>query len=586
MWGVAGILVVAAACRWVVHLQLLDYVLYGVPLIDAQEYLEWAARLAVGGGDVPGVFYKAPLYPYLLSLWMRATSTSVASAYGLNAVLGVVNVALLYLWTRRMASTGLAVAAACLAAVYGPFLYFEAQALPATLGVTLALGSLLATQVVPQRSSRSALYAWIAGGCLGVLILTRPSFALWAFVAWIWLWRRAPRRRQALWAVAATLLVILPVTLRNRIEGGAWVVVSANAGINFFLGNNDDAVHTSTLRPGLEWEDLVRNVPDAARSNQAQWDRYFAGRAATWLRDNPLGFLAGLGRKTLQFWNAREIHRNLDPSGFREHSSLLRAAPRSGWLLPFVLLGAVVAWRRGSAARLCVAFAASGMAATVVVFVAERYRMDVAPAFLPLAVLGVVEARAQIAGRGSLSPLVAAPLFLFPVAVTLFDLGAIGNLRQARAAVQEGVAFYATGDYPRAAAALQHAIQLFPDDADAQCQLGMAYQHLEKLDAALQAYEVAHRLVPGNPKPLANAAWILRARGELDEARKRYERAAELDPRDTLTQFQLGEVYEASQEWASAARCYEQVLALNPDHSVGMEARAALLRVRARLRHP
>ena len=63
----AVILCVAALVRVVQYQELADYVLLQVPLVDAQENIEWAARLAQGGGEPADVYYKPPLYPHLLS---------------------------------------------------------------------------------------------------------------------------------------------------------------------------------------------------------------------------------------------------------------------------------------------------------------------------------------------------------------------------------------------------------------------------------------------------------------------------------------------------------------------------------------
>jgi tetratricopeptide (TPR) repeat protein len=574
----------AALLRCGVHAQVHDYELYRVPLVDAQENVEWAMRLASGGADMPDVYYKPPLYPHVLGVWMRIAGMSVGSAYWLNVVLGLANVWLVHAWMRRVAGPRWAAGAALLAACYGPFVYFEMQALPATLGVTLGLASLLLLDSTARRPNGPGRAALAAGASLGLLVVARPSFALWAAVAIVWLLAQRGRWGVAFAVAATAALVVLPVTIRNKLAGDAWVLVSANGGINFYLGNNADATRTSALRPGLEWENLVRDVPPQVRRSQASWDRHFAGLAWDWVRQEPAAFLRNLGRKTLQYVDVREIHRNIDPSGFRRQSPLLRVLPRTGWLLALALLGACVAWQRGGAARLTLIFAVAGAAATILVFVAERYRLDVAPAVLCLALLGAGELAAHLRRRPAT---LRRPAFLTmcaaAVAVTSFDLGGIAALQQPRAVMQEGVALYVERKYVEAAGRLSEAVEAFPQDADAQFQLGTAYQHLGRLDAALAAYETAHRLVPGHPTPLVNAAWILRGRGDLAGARIRYERAVELDPTDVTARFQLADVLEAQGERRAAEVQLLEALQRTQDAAVRQELLVALDRVRQSL---
>jgi tetratricopeptide (TPR) repeat protein len=369
------------------------------------------------------------------------------------------------------------------------------------------------------------------------------------------------------------MLTILPVTLRNQVQGGEWVLVSANGGINFYLGNNADAERTSLMRPGLEWEDLVRNIPPEERHGQARWDRYFARQAWGWMRDEPLGFVLGLGRKTLRYFASHEIDRNLDVRGFRAQSRILRAAPRYACLAPWILLGAVVAWRRGRVARLAVLFGASTFVATILVFVTERYRVDATPATLPLAMLGlgaVVEhARRR---ETSVSTWLVVLLVVAGALLAYANLAQIRGVRPAHAAVLEGVALYKQGRYGQAVTQLQRGLAQHPNDANGHYQLATALQKQNRWQQALREYETAAALVPGNPKPYMGAGWILRQLGRLDEALERYERALRVDPENALVAFETATLLEKLGRHEDARSKYEHVLARTQDATLRAEA--------------
>ena len=576
----AALVLLAIGVRVATHLELRDYVLYRVPLVDAEDYVEWAVRAARGEAEVADVYYKAPLYPWVLSIAMRVGGASVDTAYVLNAVLGVASVLLLGLWTRRLCGPPWGWVAAVLAAVYGPILYFEAQALPPALVIPLSTGALLALTSGHGLPGRRG--AMLAGVVLGLLVLVRPSFAVWIPVAALWLaWRTRPRAwRRALVVVLTATAVVAPVTLRNVVRGGAWVPVSANGGINFYLGNNADAARTSALRPGLEWEELVRRVPEAERRGRARWDRWFARQAWSWVRQQPLQFVAGLTSKTLQYANVHEIDRNLDVRGFRARSRVLRGAPRYAWLAPWLLLGIVAAWRRGHAGRLVVLLAAASMAATVLFFVSERYKLDAIAVTLPLAVGGFAAALASVRRRAGALPrtwslaLVAAGFLLaFP------NWLGIHHLQTARAAALEGVATYAEGRNVEAVALLRRALDEEPRDADAHYQLATALRRLNRFEAALESFEAAARLVPGNPKPHAGAGLVLRQLGRPQQALQRYRDALRQDPRNVLLHFEIAELLEELGDPRGAETQYRAVLEIGADPQMVSEVERRLQRL-------
>ena len=66
-WVAVGVL--AVVVRLLFQSQISDYVLFRVPLIDAEEYVGWAVNLATGRGEPDDVYYKAPFYSWVLAAW-------------------------------------------------------------------------------------------------------------------------------------------------------------------------------------------------------------------------------------------------------------------------------------------------------------------------------------------------------------------------------------------------------------------------------------------------------------------------------------------------------------------------------------
>ncbi len=579
----------AVVVRVALDAELADYVLVRVPLIDAAENLEWAARLAGGGTEPRDVYYKPPLYPHVLAWAMRLLGPRVDTAIFLNQLLGVLNVVGLALWMRRFAGERVALGTAAVAAIYGPFLYYEVQALPTTLGLSLAIASLLLlTQPARNGAVAGEAAAWrnwpwrevLAGILLGSLALVRPTYLLWVIVAWIWLAADRRRVRSALVVALATILTLLPVVWRNRVRGGEWVLVSANGGINFFLGNNANWQQTWLLGPGLAWEDLVRDIPPSERRGQARWDRHFARQAQAWVQRQPMAFVEALGRKALHYTGHEDLDRNLDVRGFRAQSSILRLSPRYAWLAPWLFLGLVLAWRRGSAGRLAVLFWFCGLVSTVLVFFSERYRVDAAPAAIGFAVLGLGEVGAMIRRRSTLRPWQVATLVIGASVLAFGDWGDVGAARGPHAASLEGMAYYKEGNLERAIESLQRAVTADPADADAHYQLATALQKQHRPQDAMTAYQAAAALVPGNPKPPMAIGWLLAQTGRREEALLHYQRAAQVDSTNSIVHLETARLLEAMGRRDPAQRHFALALRHAPDIGLRQEAQRGLDRVR------
>jgi tetratricopeptide (TPR) repeat protein len=110
----------------------------GAPVMDSWEYDRWAREIAGGDwlGHGRGVFFQAPLYPYLLAILYKAFGPRLDAAYLAQIGLAVAGCYALYRAGRAMAGERAGRAAAALAAVYGPFLFYDAQLLKESLAVT------------------------------------------------------------------------------------------------------------------------------------------------------------------------------------------------------------------------------------------------------------------------------------------------------------------------------------------------------------------------------------------------------------------------------------------------------------------
>ena len=125
---------------------------------------------------------------------------------------------------------------------------------------------------------------WFAAGLLGGLtaIVNAPALVLLPVLA-------IAARRRAVWLLLGAAIAVAPVTFRNWAEGRELVLVSSNTGINLYLGNNPRYDATVGMRPGRDWQALVRAPLLHGVSGAGPASRFFVERVTPYAGRDPAG---------------------------------------------------------------------------------------------------------------------------------------------------------------------------------------------------------------------------------------------------------------------------------------------------------
>lgn len=400
----------ALGVRLVYVSQIRSSPLFEVPVVDAGTYVSAARQLASGAWLGPSEpFWQPPLYAYFLAaVFALAGGEQLLVPRLVQALLGTGICLLTYGVGRAVFTPRVALAAALGAALYGPLIYFGGELLPVISAVfvdLLVLWLLLRRPGCPGpgRALACGLLLGLAALCVGNVLLFVPLLGAWA-------WfrcresghTRSAAARPALLAALGSVLVLAPVTVRNRVVGGDTVLLSHNTGINFFIGNNADYDRTVAVRPGRDWLELVdRPKREAGLERPSERSLWFLARAGDYILEHPLDWSLLTVRKIYQFLAGQERPRNLDPYLAREDSSVLHVllwewgvAFPFGLLAPAALIGLFLhvraAWHRPESRAVAICTAMYSLS-VVAFFVTARYRLPVVPLLLLYAAFGVVE---------------------------------------------------------------------------------------------------------------------------------------------------------------------------------------------------
>lgn len=143
--------------------------------------------------------------------------------------------------------------------------------------------------------------------------------------------------------------------------------------------------------------------------------------------------------------------------------------------------------------------------------------------------------------------------------------------RQGRDHLIEGTHLLNLGDAAAAAARLEEAVRLLPDNPDAAINLGGAYILQRRHTRAVQVLEAASQRHPGHVMLWINlaAAYLgtLEISGPQQQARAigAFERALELDVAAPNVHYNLGLIYHDQGDLHQAARYFQLALETNPD---------------------
>lgn len=129
------------------------------------------------------------------------------------------------------------------------------------------------------------------------------------------------------------------------------------------------------------------------------------------------------------------------------------------------------------------------------------------------------------------------------------------------------LAYMERGDYGRAVAEYQKAIELDPLDSWARSNLGTAYLKTGRAAEAITEYRRAATLKPEFFEPRFNLAGVYFKLGRLDEAVVRYKEAFRLEPWNSEVLFQIAKTYFKRGDFDLACNAFRQTLSLNPGHA-------------------
>ncbi len=618
VWA-AGLFTLALALRLIHLVTIRDSPFFSLLYIDPKFFDEWGQRIAAGQWFSDRPFFLDPLYPYFLGAVYTIFGHHYEPVAAIQGFLGAWVPPLLFLASRRWFDTSTAKLAGIMAAIYLPSIYFGGLMMKPGLSLVLVT---IAMWLLSRALAGAGGWTWMASGvvlglaCLtrGNLILVLPFLAVWFLLrangtsqspARGPLERARDRRRWTevgAFLGGAALVLALPAA-HNYAVGGEWILSTANAGANFYIGNNPTN-HSGEYKPlpfvhpnpKHEQRDFAREAErrSGRKLSDKETSRFWFSESWSWIRSEPWAWVRLMGRKTRSFWGAYEVPDSLDYYLYRTTAPVLRLPiPGFGLLAPLGLLGAVLSWRRRGWPRMLIVFLVTYPGTVILFFVFSRFRMVVIPALFVFAACGALELfrrwRNAVRRQDGYGPAVTATvLFLgFSVFVNLpvramaytwsfriatasglptrLETSAIGHLNL-------GVAYAALAKESEnpdellvlAETQLRESLRLNPPFAKVHVELGKVLARQQRNREAIDVYREGATIEPNDPL-IHHALGRLHQRlSELDAAEAAFRKALSIVPQHTPSATRLGDVLLEQGRPAEAAEAFRHALRYAP----------------------
>jgi len=428
--------------------------------------------LAILQGLRPTTYYKAPFYSYFLAGIYAMAGADPFNARLVQVFLTSLTPVLTFLIGRRLFGTSVGVVAGVVASFFWTFLYFSVELLDT--GLACLFHMLFAWLVLTLDDKRRSKWV-LCGLVLGLGAITRPNILMFApilaVMSFIVTWRKGrgtgqpvpdighrtspgrgrpaheepgpevspppsgpdskpePRTPLRAWRSAVVNVVVFtlgccvpiaPVTLRNRLVGGEWVLLGAYGGMNLYVANNpysdskngplltDDSkfVEPTTWDPNEVWARCCLNYYTAYRIAETKLGRApkpgefadIVGRMGwDFIRENPGWFARHAARRLIWLFNTMEFPSNRNLYDFRWNSRVLLATSvvQFGIICPFGLLGLWLSLSRPTFRTPGMAYYVGMLASLVfpaaMFHINVRFRVPIVHLLMPFAAFGLLD---------------------------------------------------------------------------------------------------------------------------------------------------------------------------------------------------
>jgi tetratricopeptide (TPR) repeat protein len=562
----------ALVIRLLYLMQFSSSPLFSTPIgPDVEEYDLWARQIIAGDYLWNYVHIHSPLYPFLLAFEYKIFSFNHFLVRYFQLIIGIASILPLVFSLRLIQGrwTLHNLIFAILWITYPPLIYYQAEYISETILIPLLCLSIYLTYYAEEKK-KSVLFigAGIAGG---LAILAHPMSGLFVLAETIYLlirWFRKKSFRLPFIYFAAASVVVAPVTFYNYAILGRMAPVQANSGLNFYLGNNENADGTCYLRPGPEWNKVHALAEKTASAAFVSKDHYFLSESWNFIKNHPFKWANLLLQKAIYTWNYRELTSGADPEPLKYYTAFQSLFKWSFAVASILAIsGFMLNWRNRSFLyeyRHFLLLILSFWLVQIIFVTSGRYRLGMLPGIMVLAAFTIdYLIRNFRTGIYAIAPYVGIAATIVILPVPQIDM----NREKAEAYTLLGEAYMKRGNLADAEFCLLKASKSMDNWSRSYNLLGTLSEKKKHMDTAEKYYLKALKCDNNDAYGLMNLGVIYSSRNEYDKALASFRKALTVD--DKLPDLHYNYALFLSKHRGNeilAERHYWECLKLDPSH--------------------
>lgn len=584
--------------RLIYLLQIESISSFYYPIMDEQYHI-YLANIIINSNLPAEPFYRAPLYPHLLAFLMKASSGSLFTVRFIQIILGSFLPLLIYQLGLTIFTQRIAFASMVVAVFYPTFLYYDTTLLITPIMVLLT--TLFTIQLYKcQFSPNRILNFIVAGLLLGICGLARPNILIAGPVLIIWallILKPSIGLNKSIIRYAligfASLLIILPITLRNYQVSGDPVFIAWQGGYNFYLGNNNQATGWSATAPGIDqsWEGgYLQSISIAEQAKQKRLKKsevsdFWYDLALNEIKQSPSNFIALQFRKLRLFINGYEIPNNQDIYISRWFAPIIKPIMFNkfiyfpfGLLAPLAIIGFIISLRKWRKHLILYVILFSYIISFQLFFVCARYRQPLIPLMILFAVYAIVKTCEFFKQHNYKALGFSVIIFLVIFIESNHDILKLSPQRiEAENHLMLGNAFMEQQTPNKAIKEFEKAIKADSSYALSYNNLGMLLAQRGSTYEAIDLFKKAIGVDPLTVETFFNLATAYLETGKIEKAINLLEEATRIHPYNDYVYLKLGMTYFEAGLVNKAIISVEKSLQLNPSSQTARQVYQQIL---------
>ncbi len=531
--SVLFLFIFALALRMIYVIQSTENPLFGVPVVDAYVYAQWAKKMVDGIWLWDQVDNYLPIYPAFLAGQQIIFGASPFANKILQSIMGAFTAVLMaqvaaWAWNRQVGLiTGY------LLATYWMLVIFGTEKFAETFSIFFQSLTIWLLVRYSQRfwavSAAGFTFA-LSAGVRANLFLVLPFIIVWL------VWRNWNHRMMALKATVlfflGTVLIIGPIVVRNyQLSGSPMLRTQASWSLYSGLSPEFEGLHPPV---GILFLKYMRMPDQIGVFTEKEVEQYWYHRLKDVIRENPFGVVLNFLRHLVIFVNAREWSQEFDAYAYRNYSSVLSLPWTGFWLIgPFGLLGLVLTRRLSKNQQLILIYTIIGILSILPFKASDRYRLPSAVLLAMFAALALWYFYQWIKTRNTRALFAGLPVIVLLCLLCWPDWQNITARKSARHYFFIGKHYENSGRMDDAVRAYEKSMHDFSWDPDSPYRIGRILIGKKQPNQGLKYLREALRREPEFPEAIDAIAYIYLQRGDLDAAEKELSTSLRLAPANT-----------------------------------------------------